>query len=189
MTITPKHVIWPPMPPYLEDPSSRLSSILIQTQVLNKHNKPLYLPVDCIEFQKLVIFVVKILNFVSLRIHIISQLALSPSTYCVAFAWNSLSLANMVATKVSLSPLSQRLSIVLIWSFHPHCLNMGYPSDRSSDLCLTPLPLPQHAARSPIWWRTGAATADSSTTTNQSQAWKCGIYTRHFLPASSFFTV
>lgn len=98
MTISQKYVIRPPLLPYSEDPSFRLSSIFIQTQVLNKHNKPLYLPVDCIEFRKLAIIIVKILNFVSLHIHIISQLVLSPSTYCVAFAWNSLSLANMVAT-------------------------------------------------------------------------------------------
>lgn len=47
----------------------------------------------------------------------------------------------MLGTQVSLSPRSQRLSIVLIWSFHLHCLNMGYPSDPWAHLWL-PLLLP-----------------------------------------------
>lgn len=55
----------------------------------------------------------------------ISQPAVSLCTYYVPVCWNSLSPANIVATQVSLSPRSQRLSIVLIWSFHRHCLNMG----------------------------------------------------------------
>lgn len=118
---------------------------------------------------------------------IISQHAVSVCTHYVPFAWNSLSLANIVATQVSLSPRSQRLSIVLIWSFHPHCLNMGYPSDPWSDLPLPPLLSVEHRAWSPAWWRTCRSTSTTFTITSQSHAWKFGINTASFPPSALFF--
>lgn len=101
----------------------------------------------------------------------------------LVFAWNSLSSANTVAPQVSLPPRTRRLSVVLIWSFHPHGLNMGDSSNLTSNL----FSCPQRARKTTP--SAGHMTSLQLTITNQSHAWRWSINKTSFPPSALFFTV